>query len=45
MDFETGRNLVYKQARENPTDVSLLHNKAVFLAIDMKLNQSNKFFE
>ena len=37
MDFETGRNLVYKQARENPTDVCLLHNKAVLLAIDLKL--------
>lgn len=34
LDFVAGRNILYKQCRENPSDVCLMHNKAVLLAFD-----------
>ena len=32
IDFVAGRQLLYKQCRENPFDIALLHNKALMLA-------------
>ena len=45
IDFVAGRQLLYKQCRDDPTDVCLVHNKALMLAFQNQLDQSSRLFE
>ena len=43
-DFVAGRQLLFKQCREYPADVCLMHNKALMLAFQNQLDQSSQLF-